>query len=291
MSRAEYAAIPAINWSTLKEMAVSPRFYRWRLAHPAKSKPAYRLGNAAHCAVFEPEKFDGRYVVLDTDTIGELAPARNTKAGKAIIEAHPEWAALSSDDYKAAAVRAEYPDKELITDTERDDALAMRESVYAHPVARELLRGGLAEETVTWTDERTGLACKGRLDYLRPDLVLDAKSTRDPSPRQFERAAAAYGYFGQCLFYHDGAVAARRIDGQEHPVIIAIRNCDDFDVAVYRIDSQAMEAGRATYRAYLDKLAQCTAADYWPGVAPELRLLGCPPWATPEIESTSEEGF
>ncbi len=284
-----YSAIQAVNWSSLKDMAISPRYYRFRLANPSPSKPAYRLGNAAHCAVLEPEKFEGRYIVLAQEEIKDLAPGRGTVEGKKLIAKHPEWATdkMTSDDYQVAACKEAHPGMTFIPAAERDEAMSMRDSVYSHPVARELLRGGLAEETLQWTDD--GIACKARVDYLRPDLLLDLKSTKDPSPAKFQRDAANYGYFGQAMFYHDGAVAARRVDGKIAPFIIAIRNCDDYDVAVYQLDAAAVEAGRALYRSLLRKLTDCVSADYWPGVAPELKPLQWPSWVA--VATEEEESF
>ena len=162
----------------------------------------------------------------------------------------------------------------------------MSEALRAHGVARDLLRGGLAEETIEWTDADTGLACKGRLDYLRPDLVIDLKSSRDPSPERFARDAVKYGYAAQVAFYHDGAGRSKRTDGKRLPCIIAVRAGDDFDVAAFQIEPETFDVGRSIYLSLLRKLAECTAADYWPGVAPELWPLYLPPWAAGEIIAT-----
>ncbi len=280
-----YQKIRAVNWSSLKHMSISPRMYRYRLANPEPRKPAWVLGGAIHCMVLEPETFDDRYVQLNAETIKAVAPGRNTKEGKALIADRPEWspAAMSSDEYQAACVKAAYPGKEALTAAQHAAVLNAAAAVSDHRVACELLRGGLAEESISWTDAGTGLSCKGRLDYLRPDIVIDLKSSRDPSPEKFERDAVDYGYAAQVAFYQDGATAARRVSGGERPYVIAVRAKDDFDVAAFRLSAEALEIGRAIYRGLLGRLAECTAADYWPGVAPELRLLNLPPWAEKKI--------
>ncbi len=283
-----YQKVRAVNWSSLKHMSVSPRMYRYRLANPEPRKAAWVLGGAIHCMVLEPETFADRYVTLDAETIKAVAPARNTKEGKALIAERPEWspAAMTSDEYQAACVAAAYPGKEALTAAQHATALAAAAAVNDHRVARDLLRGGLAEESISWTDATTGLGCKGRLDYLRPDLVIDLKSSRDPSPDKFERDAVDYGYAAQVAFYQDGATASRRVSGGGRPHVIAVRAKDDFDVAAFRLSAAAMETGRAIYRGLLGRLAECTAADYWPGVAPELRMLDLPPWADKKIISS-----
>jgi hypothetical protein len=246
-----YAAIPACNWSSLKNLGVSPLYYRWRLAHPEPRKQAFVFGGAVHTLLLEPEKFNARYGVFD-----------GTRRGK-------EW-----DHWQAIN-----PGVESLKPAELERVEACVEAVRAHRVAAKLLSHGRREEVVTWTDEVTGLACKGRLDWIRPDLIVDLKTTRDPAPPKFERATASYGYAAQVAMYHDGAVAARLIPGDERPYLIAVKSAHDHDVAVFQLTPEALEAGRRIYRGLMRKLIECTEADYWPGVAPDLVQLELPPWA------------
>jgi hypothetical protein len=140
-----------------------------------------------------------------------------------------------------------------------------------------------------WVDAQTGLRCKGRLDSIRPDLFIDLKTTRDPAYGPFQRAIINYGYDAQCAWYFDGAVAARRIDGRRAPVIIAVRTDKDNDVAVYPLDALLVARGRMVYRRLLQQLVACTAANYWPGVAPEPRVMELPIWAEQEMNFRQEE--
>ena len=39
-----YDAIRALNWSSLKHMAVSPLMYQWAINNPSPRKPAYVVG-------------------------------------------------------------------------------------------------------------------------------------------------------------------------------------------------------------------------------------------------------
>ena len=263
MTHAEYAAIEGINWSSLKHLGVSAHMYRHRLNDPEPSKPAFIFGGAAHCAILEPERFDERYGVFD-----------GTRRGK-------EW-----DRWQA-----ENPDRLSLKPSEMERVRRVADAVIGpngHRVARTMLRGGRVEEATTWTDEVTGLRCKGRLDYIRPDVVVDLKTTRNPDPQKFERDAASYGYIAQCAFYHDGAKAARRIDGRERPYIIAARSDDDFDVAVFQLTESTLDVGRRIYRSLLQRLMECTTANYWPGVAPQVVQLGVPPWASAQIVADDE---
>jgi hypothetical protein len=262
-----YEAIKAINWSSLKWLAVSPLMYRWRLEHPQPRKDAYVFGGAVHTLILEPEKFSERYDVFDG--------TRNEK--------HEKWQTWQK----------EHPDVEALKQHEMKRVREVAAAVLSHRIAGPLLEGGRREEIVTWTDEATGLACKGRIDYLRPDFLLDLKSTPDPSPAKFVRDAASFGYSGQLGFYHDGATRARLIDGRHRPYIIAPQKVEPYDVAVYQLDAEALVTGRVIYRSLLERLVQCTDADYWPGVAPELQTLTLPPWAADKfvLQVEDEEEF
>lgn len=260
-----YDAIKAVNWSSLKHLSVSPLLYHWRLKEPEERKPAFVFGGAVHCAILEPEKFDSRYAVYDG-----TRDARHKKYQE-WMAAHPGVEVLGPDEY----------------DRVQEIVVALR----FHDIASRLLRGGRCEEALTWTDADTGLACKGRLDYIRPDFLIDLKTTRDPAPRSFEKSAASYGYVGQVAFYHDGAVASRRIDGRELPYIAAVQTTAPYDVVVYRLDAGTLDIGRAQYKSLLQRLIECTAADYWPGVSPEMKTLRLPKWAAEQMIEQESEAF
>ena len=261
-----YDYIKAVNFSTLKYLATSPLLYRWMIDHPAARKPAYVIGGAIHCAVLEPGQFDSRYAVFD-----------GTRRGKA----WDEW-------------QLENPGKESLKPNELASIQAAAKAVHGHRVAAGVLLGGRVEEPVTWIDSATGLACKGRIDYIRPDCVVDLKSARDVAPRRFARAAAEYLYHGQLAWYHDGAIAAGKVPANaQPPYCVAVQSDEPYDVAVYQINLIDLDVGRQLCRDLLRKLVECAAADYWPGVAPDLLALDLPAWAPgSEIETTNtEEAF
>lgn len=244
----DYAAIDAINWSSLKMLKESPLMYHWRKTHPAPSSPAMTLGSAVHCAVLEPNKFVEQYAVYD-------GPVRRGKAWDKFVEEHADSEILTKDEYDTAA--------------RIGDAVLSSE-------ARELLRGGSAEIVQTWIDEATGVPCKGRLDYVAPGTIVDLKTARDIDPRRFPRAAARLLYHGQLAFYHDGAIP---VGGPLDVYIIAVQNHEPWDVAIYQLTWETLEYGRALYRRLLHTLLACQASDFWPGCCPTIRPLELPMWA------------
>lgn len=258
-----YNAIPAMNWSNLKHIAVSPRMFRYRQEHPEERKQAFVFGGAVHCKILEPEKFDKRYAVYEGK--------RDARA-----KDWQTWQAVN-------------PGVEALKPHELERVEACAQAVLEDRDASKLLQGGRREEALTWTDELTGMPCKGRLDYIRPDLFVDLKTARDPSPAKFQRAAIEYGYAPQVAFYHDGAVQARRIPADSLPYVVAVQNKGCFDVVSFQLTPAMLEYGCMVYRALLRRLRECMDADLWPGVAPGLQQLDVPPWAEQRVQAFAEE--
>lgn len=257
----DYGKIKAVNWSALKYLAASPKMYRYRLDNPEPPKAAYTLGSAVHTMVLEPEKFASRFGVYD-----------GRRTGK-------DWVAWQAANPRVESLR---PD-------DMQTARTMADAIASHPVAARVLSGGRREEITEWADEPSGLRCKGRLDYTRPDRIADLKTTRTIDPRGFAQACAKYLYHGQVAFYHDGAIAAGKIPPDAPPPwIVAAQNVEPYDVAVYALSTTALWAGRRLYRQLIGKLEACTAASIWPGVAPDEMTLEIPNWA-PGLDDAGDE--
>lgn len=249
----DYRAIKAMNWSRLKPMVESAKEFRWWEDNPRPDTAALGFGRAFHVAILEPEKFERQYMVL---------PDRlnlRTKAGR--------------------AERDELLDQgwQLIKQDDLDRLRWCVEAVLAHPVASDLLEGTRREETVTWTDRDTGVKCKGRIDFLSGLYIGDLKSAR--SLGRFSRDAGDFLYHAQSAFYLDGAVSAGVVPGDAESYIIAVETKPPYDVVVYTLPGEIIEAGRHLYQRLLSLYVACRDADLWPGRATSLVELDLPPWA------------
>lgn len=265
-----YDAIEAVNWSTLVHLATSPKMLRWRLDHPRPDTREFQLGRAIHCAIFEPRRFASSYVV---------APDFGNLREKASRTKRAEWL-------------LDLPrDVEVMAGEEHALALRCAEAVLEHPIAADLLRGGRGEEVITWTDEETGLRCKGRVDWITPIWLLDLKSTRHTTLGAMGRDCASRLYHGQLAFYHRGAIAARVLPRDaELPRVILVQTVEPFDVAPARLSHEHFERGVNLCREFLGTYAACQLSDLWPGLAPGLIDLPLPAW-TPgrELEPEGDE--
>jgi hypothetical protein len=141
---------------------------------------------------------------------------------------------------------------------------------------------------VRWQDAETGLACKGRLDFLSRSCpaIVDLKSTNDVSAHRFASTVAKLGYYGQAAFYGDGYETAH---GELLPfVFIAVEQKPPHDVAVYTVDADTMYAGQEEYRELLRRVVTCQAADAWPGQYTEPQTLRLPSWVWPDDEDAAD---
>jgi hypothetical protein len=263
---AAYAKIDAINWSTLKEMAKSPKHYQHALANARKDTAAMALGRAVHTAVFEPDRFALEYAVWKGDR-------RAGKTWEAFKAMHAKETILKVDEYRKC--------------------IAIRDAVRSHPTAARYLADGVGEQTISWTDKGTGLACKARYDwYSRAaaggrGALVDLKTASDIEARAFARTVARLAYYAQLSMYADGL--ADSVGHDPEVVIIAVESNAPHDVAVFNLDADALYAGREHYRDLLARVKGCREFNHWPGRYVEKQSLELPPWAFGDTESITDD--
>lgn len=250
----DYKEINAVNWSTLKELWISPKQYRHRVTTPRPDTEALITGRAVHCAVYEPERFQTGYVVYP-------GPVRRGRAWEEFCEEH------AGD--------------EIVTENQRRQAEMIAMALQSDPIARSYINGGFCEQAFMWTDPDTLLDCKGRVDQVNGRLI-ELKTTTNIIPRKFIADAARFGYHGQIAFYADG-LAANGIQLDGAPILIAVQSDEPFDVVCYHVTEDVLNAGRRLYQELLRTLLRCRETDIWPGVAGGGILpMTVPAWASPE---------
>ncbi len=265
-----YAAGAGQNVSPLKGFARSALHFKHGRENKSESD-ALTLGTAAHCATLEPHRFGTDFAVWDL----------RKENGDMAARTGPKW-----EDFKATNVG-----RELITEDQRDAALAIAEAVRACPDAMVYLKRGHAEVSMTWEHDEPAMTLKGRADWLTVidgcDVVVGLKTTRDLRPREFSAQAARLAYHWQWSFYADGF---ERITGRTPLMVeIVVESAAPHAVAVYRIPEHVLERGRQEYREALEQLARCEASGAWPGPVVGEVEFDLPGWAYPADEMTIED--
>ena len=256
LSNADYHAHPAISKSHLDQLARSPAHYWARYLDPNRVPPeptaAMLLGSALHTAVLEPHLWDVQYAVAPEGI------DRRYKVGK------EAWAAFE----------AEAQGKAVLTAEDGARIRRMADAVHQHPASSFLLDlPGVCEASYFWTDEETGLECKCRPDWHSADrrLVVDVKTTEDASPDGFARSVAKWRYHVQAAWY-------QRPLGAEQFLFVCVEKEPPYLVAVYAVTEAMFAAGARVADRDLARLAECRAADRWPGYADTIQPIDLPKW-------------
>lgn len=268
ITRDEYDAIPAVNWSMLKMMGRSPLHYQHSLKRAWPDTAAKKLGRAVHMAVLEPKRFMSAIAIWD-----------------GAIRRGQVW-----DAFKAANAG-----KEWLTEDELNGCMSLQSAVRADPHARRYLDAGEGETAVTWThvvkaDDRTpetNIPCKGLLDFVSTSksAILDLKTTRIGSPSGFAGESWKYRYHAQAAMYVDGYAAKH---GTVLPyVLIVVEKESPFVVQVYTIPDHILALGREEYQHHLRDLAYCRSVSRWPGYVDGESELSLPHWMLEEEEDIS----
>lgn len=268
----DYNSINAVNISSLLWMAKSPKHYKSR---PRIYSSAMSLGTAAHAATLEPERFAIDFAVWD----------RLSENGNPCPRKGQHWEAFKQMHSR----------QEIITADEHASALAIAAGVRSEPLCLEALSNGDPEVTLVWVHTRTGLLCKGRVDWLPHDRngIVDLKTAADITPGVFFSKSAKLHYHTKMAWYTD---ALRTVEGlaEDAPLdtlIVAVESGKPHDSAVYWMPEEVLEIGRDEYETLMTKLKLALDFDDWPGIANRARVrFELPRWAVddPEDENDSE---
>lgn len=251
-----YLTTPGLNWSTLKLLATSPLHLRDTVDNGRDDSDALKLGRAVHCYALERDQFHERYAVAPEFGDGRTKAAKEAKAHFA----------------------ADLGGRELVEQKQWEIIRNCGDALTRHKVAVKLLQGK-REHIATWTHSGTGIACKGRMDVVGPRIV-DLKTHSAESLRQIFADAAKWLYHGQGAWYHDGACAAGLLKHDAPlPANVWVQTKRPFDVVCAEMSEETYREGLALYERLLAQYQGCQAADWWPGMAPELMAWELPRWA------------
>ena len=226
----EYHADPSLGSSDLKRLLQAPAVYWWHSAmnperQPTPDSPAKQKGRALHKLVLEgegafaaafvqepsPAGYPGALVTLDdlkarcrelsevvSGTKAELAKRIKAKDAKAII---------FDDILTTFRVMVERDGLEVLKPDAMREVHQAAASITLNPHLARAFQGGIAEVSVFWVDEH-GIACKSRLDWLKPRTIVDIKKCANIRERPFDLAVllaiAEYRYDISARHYLDG---------------------------------------------------------------------------------------
>lgn len=261
----DYGRWPAVRHTVLRHFNRTAAHAREALVNPAPQTEAQAIGHAAHVAILEPERFATEFAA--TPYLGDRRSSKVRAEEDAFRLAHPNMTFLPPEEHALC--------------------LRLRDSVWAHPMASELLKGkGFNEASVVWTDPETGVLCKSRIDRLtmltNTGVVVDLKTTKNASRASFSKDIYGLHYYQQSAMYLEGLENVA-----PHPrkfMFIAVEKDPPYCPAVYELEEDAIELGRDEFHKHLRMYADCVASGQWPGYSLGADYVSLPSWAFRSIE-------
>lgn len=247
---AEYHASPALSSSGARKLLPPscPAIFEYERRQGEKHRRTFDIGTVAHTILFgngsEPH----------------------------VVDAENYLTKLARKDRDEAYERGDVP---LLPD-EFDAVQAMVTAARQHPRVAELLAEGLPERSLFWTDEGTGVQCRARLDWLRPDGIVDYKTTTEVDPGHIAKAVANFGYHVQAAFYLAGALELDLLPADAPFHFIFQSKSPPHLIKVVELDETALEIGRDKFEAALEIFRDCDEAGVWPDYGDHIEVISLP---------------
>ena len=208
LSEQEYRAARGLNYSGMKDLAISPLRFWYLHVNPdapvIEPTPEMQIGSALHCKVLEPDKFNERYAseISASDFDGCLVTMddlrrwltergekpKGTRKADVITQVQsvdPGWPIF---DVLADAHYAECKGKVLFGRDDWQRIERMADALMSEPHVRAILGRGKAEVPYFTTDPESGVLLKSRLDFVSPGLIVDLKSFSQKRGKSIDRS-------------------------------------------------------------------------------------------------------
>ena len=291
---ADYLADPAVSASRLWSLhEQTPAHLLAEIESGADVvTDAKALGTITHSAVFEPEVFDDRYVVLGRCEGLKKDGDRCSNGGTFYRDGQSFCGVKGHDPYAGAPME---PGLELVQESDRLSAARMKAALFGHPTARELLEAeGMREVTGVCQDPKTGLWLR-----IRPDeLIYEPPGTRSvfhssvvnlkttgklAAPTKFPRDAERMGVYFKAAFYR---LVIRELAFEPQNFFFpVVESFGEHQVIVYRLHEDALDIGESEVRLALDTLNHAVTTGEWPSYGAAIHDLNLSDWRLKQVHS------
>jgi len=254
MSFEDYAAIDALNYSTLKRAIVSPEephsMKHLKAAiegdNQLRQTDAMRLGRAIHARILEPDLFNKipiqrkcSHIKKDEQRCTNLGKYTDEFGWYCGVRGHAPADVVEQVDY--------------ISEAEAKQADSVYESLRTSEVLHHLRSSGWSESVVVW--EHKGQLLKSRIDRLSKDcrLILDIKTIQASrgSVDLCRKQIWNLRYDIQTAMNIDGVQAVTGV--KPRFVWVFIEKSEPFDVQVIEADEIDHAYGAVEYQGILDR--------------------------------------
>ncbi len=251
MLDADYRNAKGLSKSMLTHFVKSPAHYIAALEEKQEPTKAMVFGTAFHAEMLMPNPSEHYAVKLKMDG--------RTKEGKAYNE----------------QFEIQNAGKACIDVTEEASIKGMKDAVWKHPLARQLMEDrGLNEFSVFahFTEGYPSVLLKGRFDAFNPDtgVIIDLKSCEDASPEGFRKAVRLYRYDLQYVQY---VWLASQLYNVKEFYFIAVEKSPPYAVGVYRLGDATKKYATAEWKSHITRFAFCEDTQTFPAYSDECVAL------------------
>lgn len=241
------------------------------------SKLCFDLGSAAHDLVLQGDKFFEFNFVAPETYIDE-----KTKEEKPFIDKRGnKWKNLQKDN----------PDKVVLLHKEFQDVKTMADAVMNHELGQVVFQDGVAERSLFWVDDDTGVHCRCRPDFLPHDLsdIPDFKTTADASLKGVKKSIAQNLYNMQHAFYVKGIEKVYSVRPERFYFLfeeVKPPHC----ITIAFPDQESAKRGAQLNKKYMTQTAHSLQSGIWPEYASEAVSCTLPIWDQMELDRLEDEG-
>lgn len=245
ITMAEYLELDAVSRSDLKLIGQeTPLAWKWQQDRPQERKrtPAMDLGDAVHRAVLEPDLFETSVAVYEGKQDDRIEAWRDFEAE------HEGWTILKPAQYERA--------------------IMVRDAVARARATQTVLRQGLAEQALLWTDPDTGEPVKSRPDFWNLDrgYVVDVKTTYSLKDKALDNAVAEHAYDVQAAMWHHGsAELPDEAPSIKHTYHLWVATEGPPDFRLRELSADWLESGSLLFQEWLHTYHVCKRKNEWPG--------------------------
>lgn len=241
-------------------------------------KTAFDVGSAAHDYLLQREEF-WKFNVVAPETYfcikDKVEKPFNDKRGN-------KWKKLSE----------EHADKAILLHSEFEAVRKMVKTMDEHPFAGAAFTDGVAERSLFWVDNDTGVWCRARPDFLPNDLrnVPDYKTTKEAvTPENVKKKISNLGYNMQHAFYTKGIEAVMGV--RPNRFFFVFHEQDAPHCITPAMPTQlSAKRGAQVNKKQLQVLSQCIETNHWPEYANGVISCDLPVWESMKLEEAEENG-
>lgn len=258
-----HAAKDILSSSGARRLITStPRKFYEEMTTVRPYNPAFEIGHAAHTLML---------------TVGDPFEVVNADS----------WRTKDAKEVRDAALQA---GNTPLLAKEYAQVRAMADAILEHPVAGELFTRNdtVMEQSLYWTDEQTGVACRARPDLAVNDwsLIVDYKTTVSADPREFAKSIAKYGYHQQQAWYCEAVETLTSI--RPEFVFVCQEKTPPYEVSLIQLDADAVRIGGRLNEDARTIYAACMDSGVWPSYPTSVQVVGLPAWALRQADQETE---